>query len=354
MSHIWVPKKKIIEVHLPTMCSYMDGDFVLEAYQCREMADGRSIEIPGTRKSYPRSDNIILDQALDWYGSQTPNGQGQMYRCHVGTGSSTEQATDTALFEWVAAVNKDDAYNSWWAQGSPPYYGAKRWKYRFSPNFGGGNINIQEIGVGAGNTMALQYLSARALTKDGGGTPTPVPVLATEYLDAYYTRRNYPGHITEGTGVPVDLTGTIDIAGTSYGYTMRPALVTQSAWGNQIDLALGDNNNFTPGGGFGGGAVCYGPSATLGTVTQSLSAAESAGNSYTGNTRLGTYIPFSHQREIIYWFDLDQGNISSGGFNGILVTSTMGAYQILLDAQVPKDNTKLFEFYHNWSWARHA
>ena len=338
-------KYKTVPVDLPRMGGRLSGEVHMEAFQCHEYANGKSVEIPGTRRVAAHFDNLILNQGLEYYGTV---GKSQTAYCHVGTGAAAESVADTALSAWLA-VTGTESYTSYWAQGSPPYYGARRWKYRFSPGFGGGAVNINEVGFGAGNSMVSQQLTSRALTKDGGGSPTTIPVLAAEYLDVYYTRRNYPGHIVEGTGAPVDLTGTIDIAGTSYNFTMRPAFVTNSQWG--MNIGTGFNITGTWFGSFSDQCRVSGSDATLGAVTNGISSASQDVNYYTGNTRLGTYTSFSYNRNITYAFDIDEGNVT-GGIKGIEVGSSMGCYQILLDATVPKNSSKIFEFTQNWAWAR--
>jgi hypothetical protein len=290
-----------------------------------------------------------LDNSLEYYGSSPA---GQYGRCHVGLSSQAESTSDTKLIDWAASVGFSGlpAENYSFASGSAPFWGARRKKARFTPGFGGGDINLNEMGVSPSleSDQTNGLFTARALTRDSNGDPTTVSVLSTEYLDVWYTRRIYPDHIIEETGATDDGTGSVDIDGTSYDYTIRPALLGNSGyWGYKIDRAFnigpGLPSYFSKGG-------YYEHPATLGAVTANLSSGNSWGNAFVNN-RLDAYTNFSYNRTAIWSSDIDEANWA-GGIGGIAMETSMGSYQLILDAGVPKDDQLLFEWYCNWAWTR--
>jgi hypothetical protein len=371
---------KHYEVELPPMRSSIDGFYQMRAFKGTEFPRGSGIvyEHQGTGRwlggktledgTEHAHSNLITNLCLEnygaaWQGSGYSGGgltldqskNNGMFYCHVGTGTATPAVTDTTLQAFVAGqqVIHGLGLGTYWAQGSAPFYGAHRYKARFSPGFGGGNINLNE--VGQSYQLTTGNLSSRALTVDGQGTPTTVTVLADEYLDVYYTRRNYPCHMAdEGLGTPADDTGTVDIAGVTYNYTIRPSAVTDNDWGQQIV------NAFAPATGFGSNSSMYAfpHNATLAPITSfgMTYSGVYAGNFGSPNPHgMNSYTTNSYNRTAWWDADIDYCNASEGGINGfagLVVCTTMGAVQIALDGTVPKDNTKAFTYYHNWSWTR--
>ena len=341
---VYIPKREIIKAtthHIAKLSGYFEG----EAYKCRELMNGRSVEIPGTRRQVILpSDNIVTNTALEGYGTV---GYQQCSYFHVGTSSQAESAADEQLVTWVASQGYDQnvANNYAYTSGSAPYYGAARRKARFVAGFAGGNININEMGVGPSNTNVT--LSSRALTRDVNGDPTTVTVLADEYLDLWYTRRIYPTHINEQTGAPVDGTGTIDISGTSYDYWIRPAIVTSAypCWGSGLWTAFVQAY-----GAFSLGHY-YGSDSVLGPVTGSPIASSNDGNGTSDNNRLLLYATGTYTRSAVWQAGLTRGNVT-GGIKAMLVGTSMGAYQVLLSAAVPKNGTNIFEYTQSWTWMR--
>ena len=374
MAHI--RKFRDVEVELPNVRVGLDGYFQFRAFKGVEFprGSGQVFETAGTERWLGGIGpdhvhfNIITNLCLENYGAyyagsgwigngvtQVTGKDNGMFYCHVGTGTATPAVTDTVLASFTASIQVDHGLGlgTYWAQGSPPYYGAHRYKARFSPGFGGGAVNLNEVGMSY--TLATGNLSSRALTVNGSGVPTTLTVLADEYLDVYYTRRNYPPHISnESLGTPADDTGTVDIDGTTYNYTLRPAYVTNNDWGQQIPGGFapvtGFNSDFSE-------MDVYSQDATLGAVTTGPSAADSDGNVTGTLSRAGwnSYTTNSYNRTVWYRADIDACVVSQGGvtgFKAMVVKSTFGAIQILLDGVVPKDNTKVYTYYHNWSWTR--
>jgi hypothetical protein len=342
---------KDVEIKLPNICAGLGGEYRLEAFQGVEFpkGSGNVFEFAGTRRVAAHwFDNIVTDTGLELYGT----GAGGLNHGHVGTGNTPESATDTALEIFVAGVAKLSSLVTA-AQGTAPYFGHQTGQYRFPPNFGGGNINVNEVAVST--TITTGNCTSRSLTKNVGGSPVSVPVLATEYLDLYYKRRNYPAHIDEATGATDDLTGSIDVSGTPYGYTVRPAKVTfggttasSSGWG----WGTGINQEFITAPGYGVSTsvngIAYDESATLGAVTGSIVADPGAGPSGNGE---GTYTPASYSRELWWEWDGNRANFSVG-IKGLLIKTGLGAYQVLFDDPIPKVEGETFTYYHNFMWTR--
>jgi len=349
MAHRQIGIYKDIDIVLPEMRIGLCGWFDMEVYQCREMMDGRSIEIPGTRRRVASFPNVITNLGLDHIGRISTYGA----YCHVGIGTAIEAITDTICDNFVASHAKDSGYDTVWsAQSTPPYYGRNQKKYRFSPNFAGGNIDVSEIGIST--QAATGNLFSRALCKSGG-VPAVVPVLSTEYLDVYYTLLNYPDHVNYTTGALDDGTGSFDVSGTSYSYTIRAEDVTYYAnWGRNIFSGfgrwMGPSTTYK-------GMTMYSSNVALGPVTGVPTAADSAPSGYaigTGPDQLevGGYIDSTYSNTITYHVGLNTGNLTPLGIRGLSVYSTLGAYQMVLSASIPKDNTKLFNYTHRTTWTR--
>ncbi len=340
---------KETEIQLPNVGIAIGGEYRIEAFKGFEFPRGSGIvwEYPFTRHVLADwFENIVTDFGLENYGV---NRFGLDF-CHVGTGNTPETATDTQLDAFVAGVADND--QTFGAQATPPYFGHTVFKYRFLPNFGGGAVNLNEVGVGG--VITAGELSSRALTVDGAGSPLTISVLADEYLDVYYKRRNYPAHLIEATGVPTDLTGSIDVSGTSYGYTIRPMFVTlggsrgtgtSHAWGTGLNVDF--NTDFGFAHTIFAKGVALDETATLGAVTAGpsggISAATAEGRElYTNN---------SYKRELWYQWGPDNANFSVG-IGGLIVKTTLGAYQIVFDTPIPKVDPETFTYWHQFSWTR--
>jgi len=343
-------KFKNVDIALPNVSSGLNGEFKISAFKGYKFG-GKVYEYPGTRRLLQDwHPNLIVNNGLDAYGA---GGSAYMDEyCYVGTGNTPPTNTDSSMESYVA----QDADNSRTptAQGSAPYFGKTETKYLFSPNFGGGDINLNEIGVGRTSDHTTG-LTSRSLTVNGSGVPTTISVLAEEYLECYYRRRNYPGHIVEATGAPTDDTGTVTIEGISYGYTIRPSMVTVggsysvgtgAGWGTCMrimDAEIGYSNNVF------NEALGYKSDAALGSVTGGPTGTGFGDSPQT--TYRGTYTTGSYSMEIGYEFGISDLN-DAGGIKALLLKTSLGAYQMLFDTVIPKVYGQVFTFYHNFSWAR--
>ena len=343
---------KEVEIQLPDIHGGMGGEWKFETFKGFEFprGSGNVYEYPFTRRvALDWFPNLITDGGLEMYGA----GNGGMTYCQVGTDDTPPVYGNSNLGGYVAGTVSID--NSVGAQGSAPYYGWMIRQYRFSPNFGGGDVNLNE--VGASQTEATGSLSSHALTVDGLGDPATVPVLEEEYLDVYYKRRNYPAHMIEATGVPTDDQGIIDVAGIDYEYTIRPSRMTiggnpaqstTDGWGTGINssqvVANGyQYHNYAE-------AVAHDETAVLGSVAGVPTGATDP-NGLGGYAGQSAYTPGSLSRELWYQFSATKANFGVG-IGGLVVKQTLSCYQLVFDNPIPKILGQAFTYYHNFSWDR--
>lgn len=280
--------------------------------------------------------NLITDQGLERMGA---NGNYLQY-CQVGSGNTPPVDADTTLETYVAGVaaNTSASVSSAGAQPTPPYYGWVRIFYQFSPGVATGNLS--EIGIGWAASGSTLY--SRALILDSGGTPTTITVLADEYLQVTYEWRIYP---------PLsDVTGTINISGVPYNYTVRASVVTTTQ--GQFNMGWG------PGavGGFvipGYPPTAVAPSATyiftdgnIGSIT-----AGPGGTSAGGSVSVSTsaYSGGSLQRDI----SLTWGIGTTGNIRSVKYAFLIGAcFQVEYDPIIPKTSSNTLTLSYRISWDR--
>ncbi len=293
--------------------------------------------IGGPRVVVPWFPNVITDQGLD----EVAVNQSTLAYCQIGSGNTPPDATDTELSAYMAGaavISQTPASSG----AVAPYYGGVIKTYRFGAGVGTGNI--QEIGVGWAGTGATLF--SRALIVDGSGTPITITKLANEILEASYWHRVY--------APTTDVTGSINISGNSYNYTIRAAFAGTTKGSN------------------GRGWGLHGFSASQNIMSAFLSAAgnnsQSGTKVYTGT--LGTvlsepsgtadvwgvadnddYVPGDHERIGTYTWTIDEGNLS-GGIRSIMYAAGWANYQIQFDPVIPKDNTNQLELTFSHSWAR--
>ena len=349
-------KFKDVEVALPDIrCGGIGGEFKLEAFKGVEFprGSGQVYEFAGTRRVLQDwSPNLVTNFGLDSIGDSTNRFQAGAF--HVGTGSTPPQNTDQTLASYVASAGNTGYTPS--AQSTAPYYGVTEIVGLFSPGFAGGNVNLNEIGMSPTN-LDQTSLSSRSLTVNESGNPASVSVLADEYLECYYRRRNYPAHIVEATGAPTDDTGTVNIQGVNYGYTIRPFRVT---YGGSYSVGTGVGwgtfmYNQNPTVGYSddiyNSAMGYQSNMTLGTVTGSPGGTKQTGASGPNSTIRGSYSSGTYNLLIGYQWGIDRLN-DAGGIGGLVLKTRLGAYQLKFDSPVPKEYGQVFTFYHNFSWNR--
>ena len=275
-------------------------------------ADG-SVEDTGWFK------NLVVDQGLDIIGSGTDQTY-MLWACIVGTGTGAPSAGQTALQSPIGSpsgqpISSDFVNNG----GGDGYSGTTTKGYAFAQGAVVGTIT--EVGI----TNSDGTLFSRALILDGGGTPTSVSITSLDQLTMYYRLKVYP-QLT-------DTTGSVTISGTTYNYTSRPTYVE---YGGGIPTT--SNSAYVS---------AYGAGTTLNPIT-----ARYPNGPYVGATFMGwgTYTTGTHYRDFGGTYSISEVTEPIQAF---WVQNSMGTGpQIVLDAPIPKDNTKTLSITFRFSWGR--
>lgn len=281
------------------------------------------------REETPWFDNLITDAGLEHIGA---NGVGTY--CMVGSGSAAPAVTDTTLAARVAATSGVQTASDVVATAAP-WYVAQRRVYRFAVGVAAGNLT--EVGIGWSTTAVF----SRTLIKDGGGNPTTLTVLPSEFLDVTYEFRLYcPENDT-----PLSVT----IGGTGYSGVIRAAYATN----------MGD---WSPGHvlGNGMGSVTHDPvllaysGATLGAQTSAPTGASSSSSTGTSNFTLAAYVPGSKKRTITCTAGLNELNLA-GGINALLFQPLRaGTFQMSFSPPIPKTSSQTLSLTFELSWGRRS
>jgi len=272
------------------------------------------------------SPNLILDGGLNGMGTA-----GQLTYCHVGTNNTAPAVSQTGLQGWLARnTSTEETQHGLDTTGT--IYGYRRARYRFAQGVATGNI--QEVGISNTQTNTGPFWS-RALTVDGGGSPTTITVLADEVLDVTYELRNYPPVVQEFSG------GPFNIGGVNYNVVGRPADIDGGSCWYQY---LGSAAIWNPTGGYWGSVY----NGSIGTVYTTPS-----GNSAAAPITSAAYSNNSLQRDGSFSFNLNDANLTNG-IKSLHVGSSYGQWQYEFDAYIPKDNTKTCAFSVRFSWDRYT
>jgi len=265
---------------------------------------------------------------------------------HVGTGTTSESASDTALVTFVAGTANVISSSST-AQASAPYYASWTRTFRFNPGFAGspGNVNISEVGISSQITTG--DLFSRARVKDGASplADTTITVLGDEWLDVAYELRLYPDHILPG-GSPDDGSGTITISGAGspevFSYAVRPSNVNSTTYYSAGNIR-GRLATFA-----GVYATAFEATSVLGAVT---SAPSGSSDNIPGTASYATYSAGTFSRDVTLTIGLTDANLT-GGVGALLFGTGLGAYQMSFSPAVPKDATKVWTWVCNLAWTR--
>lgn len=319
-------RTKESHILVPAPCT-MQGFWRLTAIR----PDGRRRPLTGW---FP---NLITDGGLNRRGTGN-----WMNHCHVGSGTTPAEVTDSALETFVASTSTLQN-NSGAAQSTAPYYGSQTNTYRFATGAAAGNLS--EVGVGWSGDSSGPLFS-RALILDGDGDPTTVTVLSDEVLDAVYQLRLYP---------PLDdVNDFVDDDGpdeTTHAIVTRASLVTGSGnsginrgWGmssSGSSVLLSD--------GTGSRARVF--NGALGSITEAPSG--TSAEPQVGNVSSESYSNNSLERAGSQFYGLNNGNLS-GGISAVqFAFRNNGCYQTSFDPAIPKDNTKILTLTFKTTWARH-
>lgn len=271
--------------------------------------------------------NLLTDGGMDRIGNSA--GVIATY-CAIGTGNTPPAFADSQLVS-LSASTSNQVTSSSVNMGAPNYESRHSITYEFA--LGAVNGNMAEVGVGWGPTT----LFSRALTVDGGGTPTTIPVGVTEILQVSWRLTVYPDLS--------DHTGTISISGDDYDFTARH----YNAASLLFQFALGAGLPWS-------GVVATSYAGAIGAVTGSPSGTTGA----LGSTN-AAYTPGTHYRDFTVTGSIAQSNIggimsmtlnvvnNAGGGGG----GSMFRTQVEFDPPIPKDGTNALSLPFRQSWARH-
>jgi hypothetical protein len=279
--------------------------------------------------------NIILTSGRNIMGDTSGWAGGGSY-CHVGTSGTQPNAGESGLVSYVDGTNVIKAGSAVsGANGSEPYYGYDRRTYRFSPGFGGGDVNIQEAGVGwaaSGSTLV-----SRVLVVNDFGDQAVASVKSDEYLDVTAEMRYYP---------PLtDVTGTVVLDGTTYNTTTRASEVTNgTAWGSRIGQAIGQYSVLN--------SDWQAYDGDLGTLLQAPNGTSAACDN--SNQFNKTYINNSYQTDMQCDCGASGWNLGAG-IRSIRIKTTAGNYQTKFEAQgtgntVPKTSAYTMSMVWRIAW----
>lgn len=249
--------------------------------------------------------------------------------CQVGTGSTAPTNGDTSLTSFLVGTSTimSTTYGN---MTSSPYYSFLVRTFRFGIGVAAGNLT--EVGVGWASSGSL---FSRSLIKDINGDPAPITIVSDEILEVQYELRIYPPE--------VDTTGTFNILGVDYDYTVRAASVTSNSWSYWgivawIDSVNGAYHNSSFGGNFYDGAIGAITTAPSGTAYNNTMSSSAYGNN-------NLYRDFSLAAGI------DYANFGSG-VGAALFNMNCGTYQIGFLPKLPKNNTKTLTVTVRTTWAR--
>lgn len=268
--------------------------------------------------------NIITNTGLNAMASGF-NGR----HMHLGTGTTTPSATDTALATFGVGISSFTEQSG--VSGSSPYYGWSR--LTWTSTVGGATGNWTEIGVS--NQATTGNLRSRALILDGGGSPTTFTVQSDEQFRGSYELRLYAPES--------DDTRSVNLSGTPYDVTTRAIRVTQGVWHPYVYdespffvLSSGTNDVAM----YSGGLAAVTASNPSGSQPTSPNASSVSAATYTSDN---------------YYRDLS-ARWGSGAAVGTCQTALMalraGALQVRYDPSLTKLTTEEVIFNQRVVWAR--
>ena len=339
MTHIWVPKAKILEGEIGLKSGQVAGQYTIRKYK----ADTNELI-----QEVGPFDNLITEQGLNRVGTDS-------FGTHVfvGTGTATPVVTDTQLgayLNYTVSLAPSGGWNSAILRGGSPDYwvqGAGTWRF----NAGTVTGTLTEVGIGwftSGITAANHRVSSRALIVDSGGSPISITVLADEFLDVTYSLRYYPY-------VGSDVVQTVVISGVSYTFTTRALGVETSNtcsvnathpinWSGSTDVRTG---------------TAAGTPPALAAITASAMLNQGSGGFLT--TTKNAYVDSSLVVSATFRAGLTEANLAHGIRGMITRTTDSGnplgsfinsAFQSTISPAIPKDNTKILQFGASASWSR--
>lgn len=337
MSHIWVPKVKILEGEIAQPPRKLRGFFTMT----RRKAD--TLEEIQTVGPF---ENLITNYGLNLIGTTGPN------YIAVGAGTGAPSVSDTNLQSLVAYSNTGQGATVRTPANWPTVqYSSCAATRRFATGVAAGNLS--EVGVGhVTGSPAVFYTYSRARIVDGSGDPTTITVLADEILDVTYELRHYLYPWEDSSD---DIDTVLTLSGVDYDIKLRPLDFNGvGSWGAQWQVAASapECTVYT-----GTGA---GTPPTLSTVT--AVSMNTPGSSVTLETSPAAYVSSSLERKTTFTAGLAVANLTYGlrgfaikCFSGYASNAHLSAlWQATITPAIPKDSTKILSFGTSYSWARYT
>lgn len=280
----------------------------------------------GKKRSTGWFDNLILNQGLNVMGSSAP-----LNYCRVGTSGVAVDVSQTTLGSQVASSNtiNSNVYG-WDTVGNE--YGYNRRVFRFAAGVATGTL--EEVGVGQ---AASTGLFSRALILNGGGTPTPFVVGASDILDVTYELRYYP-KITDTVTV-------VNVNGIDYTFTIRP---------ENADVTFGATTNirFLGAAGSSVGMNAGGSSASASTSNITFNdylSALSGLNITSSPPVISSYVSGSYELVRSWNFGPSAGTAPLYAF---MFPTSCGQWKMQVSPPLPKSAINSLTIAMNMSWGR--
>lgn len=340
MSHIWVPKFKILE-----------GEFVPPSKKLRGFytVTRRKVNTLEEVQTVGPFENLITNYGLNLIGTTSP------YYVAVGTGTASPSVSDTQLQSELAYAPV--SLNQLFVQADWPttQYCSYSATARFAAGTATGNLSEVCVGDLQYDTINMKYFIAtysRARIVDGSGNPTTITVLPDEVLDVTYELRHYL-YPWEDSSDDVDT--TLTLSGISYDIKMRPLNVNSSNWACNWSAPLQ-----APGSFFYTGTDSSTPVSLSGVTDSAMS------NIGGGNVLYSTpaaYVDSSYTRKGTFTAGLSELNFTYGisGLDMYFCNPGAGSsvhlaarWQATVTPAIPKDATKVLSFGVSYSWARYT
>lgn len=289
-------------------------------------------------------DNLILNQGLEFLGSNESSSTQFPAYCHVGTGTSTPVATQTQLDNRVGAYQRTGV-TTWTPSSTPPYPYSINFVYAFPQGAVVGLL--AEVGVASTADSGL-FSRARILV---GGVPSTLNVTAIDQLTVTYT-----------LSLNFDLTpynGSVTLGGVAYPYTAYNYSLGQSgSWYFSSPYNPYRMMGFLPEGsgnvqiGFTGNPPLVIDSATIATRTSIPG--EGATHTYSGRPTSYVYTPGTYTAVAGIVLAESVANMAGGIQLIRAYFYTLGyTFNVLyhFPTFIPKDNTKQLNLFFDVSWA---
>lgn len=266
--------------------------------------------------------NIITDIGLNRLGTiENSQAIGVFF---VGTGSATPLASDTQMHQYLANSSQNQSSLAGNVTSGSVYTWQRRTN-RFAQGAAAGNLT--EVGTGWTVGNSANALFSRTLIKDGGGNPTTIVVLPSEFLDVTYELRMYPP--------ASDSVFNVTIAGVTHTCTMRQAFIGENYPGAGAYYSSSGRTSVSNG--------------SIGAITGGIGGSQSSAMVSPSAT---TYSNNSLVRDATWSFGLNDANFS-GGISAVqFECGGMGKWQCGFSPAIDKTASKLLTLNLRVSWAR--